>query len=182
MQSLIRISELDPRVLSPDSYVVFGGSFDPIHRGHINAIRQLLEAFPRTILAITEQNPWKDETAAPTNIRRNIAKSVIEAENIPLSDDESSPGVSISNVSYEYAEELVTHYRNTLQGTLYWAVGEDIARSVKEWRNWGTLKVTAIVVNIEINLHSADIREGDASLHPAAVELAKQHKLYGYIS
>ena len=168
--SLIPVSSFDSSQLSKDDYVVFGGTFDPIHAGHVQAIRDLLGKFTQVIVAPTSQNPWKKDSATPLNLRCEMLRLVLEAEGLM--------GVTIHTGGYVYAEELVKVLSANLPGTLYWGVGADIADSVSNWRNWESLGVTTIVVPIQIPTHSTDVREQRTPIHPAAAEFAKKHQLF----
>ncbi len=170
--SLIPVSSFDSSTLSKDDYVVFGGTFDPIHAGHVQAIRDLLGKFARVIVAPTSQNPWKKDSATPLKLRCEMLRLVLEAEKL------LGEAVTIRTTGYVYAEEVVQELRATLPGTLYWAVGADIADSVSNWRNWGNLGVTSVIVPIQVLTHSTEVREHRADIHPAAAEFAKKHQLF----
>ena len=45
------------------------GSFDPIHIGHINIIREALNYVDKVILVPSGHNPWKKNNPAPLDLR-----------------------------------------------------------------------------------------------------------------
>lgn len=172
MVQLIRIADLRAENIPSDSAVVFGGTFDPFHLGHLDVTRELLKFFKSVIIAPTSQNPWKTEQPTPLELRRQMIELILKAEKV-------SSGVELSSSSYVFAEELVQEFRTQRPGAaLYWAVGEDSADSVSRWRNWDNLNVPTIVCPIRINLHATAIRSGDRPIHPAIAALVKEKRLY----
>ena len=175
--SFYSIQDLEKLTISSCDYVIFGGSFDPIHEGHVNAIRHLLRFFTKVVIAVTRKNPYKPNTPAPSTLRRLFVYDVLRYENISVINNENGnidcllntahKSVIISELDYTFSQEVVSYYRSKLQGTLYWAVGEDIKNSVSSWKNWNELNVSMIVVPIDIELHSKNIREEHYKLHPA---------------
>jgi nicotinate-nucleotide adenylyltransferase len=166
----------------PENYFgVFGGTFDPIHAGHINALRLLLSHSISVLIAPSVQNPWKDRKPTPINIRRQMIRAALRHEKLPLvkSLSVSRPGVAVSTSSYVYSEELVRQLRAAGSGPFFWIVGEDLADEVKNWRNWVELGLLAVIVPVNIDVHAVQIRSGEAGLHPALEAIALTHGLYG---
>ena len=165
--------------IAADDFVVFGGTFDPIHEGHLSIIRSSLELFSTVIIAATTENPWKPDKPTPIALRKEMIELVLAAESLPLTDEFGGKGVSIYPFDYQYSEEVVSELRsNTDRGKLYWAVGEDTAPEVPRWRNWTTLDVPVIVCPIVIELHATAIRAGTTAVHPALSEFITTHNLY----
>ncbi len=162
------------------SYVVFGGTFDPIHEGHISAIRNLLQQFDTVIVAPTERNPWKELPMTSLSKRVAMIELVLNAESLPFTfvSNELQPGLILSSITYVYAEELVQKFRHTFQGNLHWAIGEDQQESVERWRNWQTLQVPIVSVPIEIDIHSTAVRQGESLPHPAIRNFIDAEQLY----
>ncbi|HQH28811.1 MAG TPA: adenylyltransferase/cytidyltransferase family protein, partial [Oligoflexia bacterium] len=156
MPSLVQIADFDPSTRQPEDYVVFGGTFDPIHEGHVNAVRRLARLFPLVIVAPTSQNPWKLDQAQPVPFALRVAmiQLALDAEEMPHIRDLTDFGIAVADKEYIYAEDAVRYFRALRPGKLYWACGEDIAHTIQHWRNWETLGVTTIVVPIEIDTHS----------------------------
>lgn len=175
---LLPEKSLTSKDFAQNDYVVFGGTFDPFHEGHLGAMNRLLELFPLVVLAPTTENPWK--TARPTSLELRIAmiELVVTSNALGLCDQLTKQGVYICRDGYQYAEELVKKFRAQRQGTLYWAVGEDIADQVKDWKEWPSLGVSSVVLPIEPIVHAADIRSGRAKVLPSLKEFVKKHSLY----
>lgn len=193
MTTLLDIQRCPAEGFAAEDYVIFGGTFDPFHQGHAAVVRALAGLFRTVVVAPTEANPWKAERPSPLALRREMIRLVLEHEGmratigginevqVPAEGAApSEPRIVITEIPYVYAEELVREFRRTLRGTLYWAVGEDSAEQVHLWRNWESLGVASIVHPVVEQIHAADIRSGRKQLHPALVELAQAHHLYGY--
>lgn len=176
---ILNIEEITSVALTPEDYVVFGGTFDPIHEGHVTVIKRILSFFVKVIVAPTEANPWKKEKPTPLALRKAMIEEVLRAENLPLAASPEQNGVRIETYPYFYSEELVDYLRTSQSGTLYWAVGADSAESVKDWRNWKDKQVTTLVLPIEIHAHAVLVRTGQALAHPAIRPFIKQRHLYG---
>lgn len=180
MSSIIPLAEINPSNLGPADYAVFGGTFNPIHEGHIQALHSLCRLFPLVVAAPTKINPWKQNQPepAPLELRREMIRLALEAEGIAVTAELSGNGVYISGLDYVYTEELVNHLRRRRAGQIYWVVGADIADSVQHWKNWDNLEITAVVVPIVIDTHATLVRSGAAKAHPALVEFIRDHRLY----
>ena len=178
--SLIPISDLAINPPQPEDYVVFGGSFDPPHEGHLTIIRSALSFFKRLILAPTAENPWKDFKPVPLDARVQMLNILLKAEKIPIADSLGAHGVSISTLAYKYSEELVVSLRTQFSGNQYWVVGEDSKDSVTNWRNWDKLGVPVLFAPVIIQRHSTDVRQNSLDIHPAIRQYAVERGLYGY--
>lgn len=178
--SLIPIANLAAEPPPASAYVVFGGTFDPIHLGHVDVIRSLARCFSTTIVAPTAKNPWKHDEPEPTplELRLEMIELVLAAEGITLSPTPLDKGVHVLRQGYVYAEEVVKELREKRSGRLYWAVAEDLADSVHEWRNWNQLDVPVAVLPIQHNIHATKIREGLEAIHPALQSFIVTKQLY----
>ena len=175
---ILELDELGPGTVETADYVVFGGTFDPIHEGHVSVVRRLTPVFSTIIVAATAANPWKPEKPTPLELRATMIEMVLRAEKFSLAPTAEGPGIFITRETYCYSEELVDHLRAARSGRLFWAVGADSSSSVKDWRNWGSKGVTTVVLPIEIDAHAVLVRRGEAKPHPAIQELIRTEKLY----
>ena len=177
--SLIHLNELDRAVQLLDrDVVVFGGTFDPIHQGHIDLVQTLRQYFSHIILAPATANPWKQRQPTRLSDRAEMIRLVCAYEAIPLVAAPSEPGVFLDAHGYTYVAEYVTGLRSSCSSRIFWAVGEDLAESVPKWKDWDTLGISAVVLPINLEIHATDVRSKREAPHPAIQEFCRQNRLY----
>ncbi|MCB0324969.1 MAG: adenylyltransferase/cytidyltransferase family protein [Bdellovibrionales bacterium] len=181
MSDVVRFAELFEKRnrLAPDDFVIYGGTFDPIHSGHVTVLRSLLTLFQSCILAPASSNPWKPVPPTDLDLRIAMIELVLKAESLPTTDTPEGTGIFIVGEGYVYSEDLVARLRDLRRGAIYWAVGEDGAASVRQWRNWEQLDITAVVLPVIDPVHATDIRLGLAPVHHALLGFCRKHGLYG---
>jgi nicotinate-nucleotide adenylyltransferase len=118
--------------LSP--VLLFGGSFDPIHHGHLIVARFAAERLgcPRVVLVPAAAPPHKPgEDLAPTEDRLAMCRlGVCDDPQFEVSDFETSrPGPN-------YTIETIVHFRHVLPegAMIYWLVGSDTLLELGTWR------------------------------------------------
>ncbi len=113
---------------------IFGGSFNPIHKGHISIARQVLSltALEEVWFMVTPQNPFKqNERLIDDNLRLEMTRKALENE----------PGLVCSD--YEFHLPRPTYTWSTLQSlvrdfpndTFALVIGADNWLSFPRWRN-----------------------------------------------
>ncbi|MCM2266683.1 MAG: bis(5'-nucleosyl)-tetraphosphatase (symmetrical) YqeK [Elusimicrobiales bacterium] len=119
--------------------IIYGGSFDPPHRGHLAlaraALRQLRPAAFYFVPAF--QAPFKDFQPLPFSERRGMLAAALAEAGLA-----SRPEVKIS--SFEaglkrvvYTYETVAHFRRLHPGApLYFLMGSDCLADFRRWRRW----------------------------------------------
>lgn len=175
---LIDAQTLGSAQLPPRALVVFGGTFDPVHEGHMGVLRKLVPCFQRVIVGVTGQNPWKEAPGASYAQRLEMLRLALDAEGLQFSEEEESNGLILLDYPYVYAEELVRHLRTKFNFPVYWAVGEDSRDDVARWKNWDSLHVPVLVMPVLINTHAAKVRSGELPPHPALSKYIKENRLY----
>ncbi|MCH5164707.1 MAG: bis(5'-nucleosyl)-tetraphosphatase (symmetrical) YqeK [Clostridiales bacterium] len=114
--------------------VIFGGSFDPVHRGHEAIINLLADRFDKVLVVPTYVSPFKkDSKVAPARLRLEMLRSCAFKNNVIISDYE------ITKPECSYSIETVRHFYADDQ-QLYFAIGSEGARSVDKWRQADELK------------------------------------------
>ncbi len=109
----------------------FGGTFDPIHHGHLgllNIVKDKL-TIDDVYLLPTKQPPWKSEMA-PINHRLAMINLALPDNSFHIDDFElNCEGVS-------YTIDTIKHFHSLFQGDeLYYLIGSDQANLFHEWKD-----------------------------------------------
>jgi len=133
--------------------VFFGGSFDPIHLGHLFVAQEAAEAVAAsTVLFVpTGRNPLKPGSAgaSATDRLEMVRRAVVHNESFAVSD------VEVGSVNYEGAEPSYTEATvrtlidaGTLVSRPALIIGDDLLLELPRWRNYKALlaEVRLIVV------------------------------------
>ena len=155
--------------MSADFYI-FGGTFDPIHEGHVGVLREL--SAKNVVIAPTEINPFKNQPSQSLAKRIKMIERVLDYEKIEHSmlDPKLSPekGLYISDFKYSYVCDFVTWWQSNFSGEIFWVIGPDLLEQVKTWKNWDIMNLKVYVCKSYANgLHSTDVRELKHPMHPA---------------
>lgn len=187
---------------------VFGGTFDPVHKGHVAVLRAAAEALKpdKIIVAPAYKNPLKTSMpGASANQRVTMCKKAFSG---------------ISNVSvclYEirkkkpvYTIETIRYLRKRFgQNKEYiFICGSDTAKNLSRWRDIDKLcKICAFAVAVrrgaviknsarvsyeipmkQVHVEASDIRSrmqakklNERSLPPGIFQWIKENNLYGYV-
>jgi nicotinate-nucleotide adenylyltransferase len=128
-------SQAVPRVStpSPPRIALFGGSFDPVHLGHLlvaQAAREEL-GLSRLFFVPAAQSPFKPELkTTPANLRLRLLRLAL-AGNAWCEIDEQE--IRRGGVSYTI-ETLRDYARGYPQATLFYLIGEDHLPALPRWR------------------------------------------------
>lgn len=116
---------------------VFGGSFDPVHLGHVNLVKQVREIcrLDKVVIMPAAVSPFK------TDIARKAASGEDRLEMCRLAFEEL-PFVKISG--YEVSQKEVSYTVNTLRhihevhpnDEIFFIMGGDMLLSFEKWRNY----------------------------------------------
>lgn len=121
---------------------LFGGSFDPIHKGHISIIEGALKKMDYVVVIPTARNSFKrGRILNPAPYRYYMTCDALEklGKRVIVSDIEFSfPGISYTYLTI--SQLLHDDYIKKLIGTdedisLYWICGSDILKSFDKWSN-----------------------------------------------
>lgn len=131
-------------------HIIYGGSFDPLHFGHIDIVSNLSKRFDSVIVVPAYVSPFKSGAMIDGDLRLKLCKKVFKGYN----------NVVVSN--YEIKREGVSYSVNTAKvyakkcDTLFWAIGSEELSRLGEWQDIKTLAklVTFYVIerpNFEID-------------------------------
>lgn len=123
---------------------VFGGSFDPVHFGHIDIVKNSERLFDRVIVVPSYISPFKTgELADDGAARYKLCKKVFESDKTEVSRYE------ISKKGVSYSVDTASYYKKKYaDAELYWILGSEELIRLGGWRNMDKLKtlVTFFVV------------------------------------
>jgi nicotinate-nucleotide adenylyltransferase len=179
---------------------IYGGTFDPVHHGHLILARQALEEFKldRLIFVPAAESPFKlHNHTVPASDRLAMLRLAIKAE-----DRFEVDALEIERGGVSYSIDTVKMFRSRdPEAELFFLVGEDNAYRLTEWHRFEELrKLVAFVVlsrsedfqspeypvvQRRIEISSTEIRNRVANresityLVPESVKLyIEQHQLY----
>lgn len=111
-----------------------GGSFDPVHFGHLIAAQDVLEQFKldRLFLVPAAQAPLKPSDVQSTSADRlSMLRAAIEWDRrLEISDYELTKG------GVSYTIDSVRHFRSQFPGArLFWVIGGDQLPLLHKWKD-----------------------------------------------
>jgi nicotinate-nucleotide adenylyltransferase len=124
-----------------NSLVIFGGSFNPPHNGHIIIAQMVKELFKKSDFHIVPSSiPPHKEVEVPFGIRYELTKIAFKKTGLFVSDVENKLG------GVSYAINTVNHYKKTFDN-IFFLVGEDALLTIEKWYKYEELlnKVKMIV-------------------------------------
>lgn len=121
----------------PEKVLVFGGTFDPPHLGHMGLLKAALNAVqPGKVLVIPASvPPHKAQSATPAPLRMQMCKCFLPLfENIEISD------IEINRSGKSYTFDTITQLEQENPGAqLYLCIGGDMLRTFTEWYRYKEL-------------------------------------------
>lgn len=113
--------------------LVFGGTYDPIHIGHLLSAESLCEILePDLVLFVPSSvSPHKNSVQTSFEIRFRMLELALESfpKFQPSNIEQTLGGISYT---YRTLEKLHEDYP---KAKLFWAIGEDNAKSFDKWKN-----------------------------------------------
>lgn len=114
---------------------LFGGSFDPIHLGHLEVAqkaRQSLE-LEKIIFIPCRQSPHKDQAPGATD-RQRLEMLTLALQNLPWA---TIDPFELENPPPSYTWKTIRYLKNTLpdQAKLFLIIGEDQWATLPDWKN-----------------------------------------------
>ncbi|WP_421790074.1 nicotinate-nucleotide adenylyltransferase [Hyphobacterium sp.] len=167
-----RAPPLKGEALTPGMTVgLFGGSFDPVHAGHLHVAHTALRhlSLDRVWWIVSPQNPLKHRKAGDF-LRRYIAvREAASAPRMVISDIEHRAGI------YTTAELVAVLSQRYPRVRFVWIMGADNLRQFHRWHRWRDI---AKAMPIAIIARPQDpIR---ARLAPAARQMARHRVKEGH--
>lgn len=116
---------------------IFGGSFDPVHKGHVSLVSELKKALEldEIIVMPTGISPFKkDMERRPASGADRIEMCRLAFADMPFA---TVSDYEVSRVGVSYTFDTVRHFRSLYPNDkLFWLVGGDMLKSFDRWKNW----------------------------------------------
>jgi nicotinate-nucleotide adenylyltransferase len=127
---------------------ILGGTFDPIHIGHLIAASAVHEELNLdTVVFMPAGDPWqkRDHEISPAQQR-------LEMVAIAIKDDArfQASDIEITRSGPTYAIDSVRQWKQeNLQDELFWIVGSDALAGISTWHEWEAFvrEVSVVAVN-----------------------------------
>ncbi len=112
---------------------LFFGSFNPIHKGHEDIAKYMLQFFDEVWLMVSPQNPFKtNQTLAPVQLRLEWAKTVF-ANNASIKVSDIETYLPLPSYTFQTLEHLQkTHPTNTFSLIM----GSDNLPQFYKWKEY----------------------------------------------
>lgn len=145
---------------------LFGGSFDPIHQGHVLPVREARRALglDRVLYLVTARPPHKRRALAPPHARYAMVEmALLEEEGLYASPYELVLDRPV------YTIETLEHFRQAEPGAdLHLLIGGDSFADLHLWYRWREIPAAARLVVLTRPGWELDAR----ALHPELAALA----------
>lgn len=126
--------------------IIFGGTFDPIHNGHLRIAEEASKKFDSSVIFVPAKSPrWKspEETS---NQRLDMLKLALESVNFKyeISDFELNSSAEIN-----YSIDTIKYLKNTNKDEkLYFLIGADQVNKFNEWKDAKEISELAQIVYV----------------------------------
>tara|TARA_B100001996_G_C18662835_1_gene593740 strand:- start:93 stop:638 length:546 start_codon:yes stop_codon:yes gene_type:complete len=123
---------------------IFGGSFDPPHKGHLIIAKQVIKKIKLNKLfwLVAKKNPFKKVAHLNLNKRIELSKNLVKSEKkiiVKFLDNRMKSSRTINNIMY-----LIRKNKNS---KFFLIIGSDNLINFHKWKSWKKIiKVTTLVV------------------------------------
>jgi nicotinate-nucleotide adenylyltransferase len=125
---------------------LFGGSFNPVHEGHLLVAEQTIQKLGLDALwvLVTPGNPLKDvRELAPLADRVRAARALLDHPRIKVTGFEAAQG-------FTYSWQTVMFLKKTLKDRHFvWIMGADNLSQLHLWRRWRSIADLAPIVVVD---------------------------------
>ncbi|GAB6088016.1 nicotinate-nucleotide adenylyltransferase [Alkaliphilus crotonatoxidans] len=141
-------------------YGILGGTFDPIHNGHLFIAQIVLEALQlNKILFIPNRiSPFKEKESVTEAYHRGVMTEIATADNLYF--DVSSVEIQRSGYSYtiDTVRQLISE--NPVDTALYFIIGTDVFMEIEGWKDYRELlKLINLVIVTRGNFDNRKLDE-----------------------
>ncbi len=114
--------------------LVFGGSFDPVHKGHAAILKKALQVIKPDVAHIVPayHSPFKAKSPTPFKLRMQMARAAFA----PLADNLVFDDYELKRGGKTYSYQLVQYLRERYESPdIYLLVGTDCLNDLHAWKN-----------------------------------------------
>lgn len=111
--------------------VLFGGTFDPVHDGHVMMVESLLHAFPNaTVHVIPNHQPPHRASMASSEHRLAMLKAAMDGMSQAVVN-----AIELDRIGPSYTVDTLRVFREQfgIEESLVFCLGADAARAVDQW-------------------------------------------------
>lgn len=130
-----------------EKVVLFGGTFDPVHNGHLIAARRVAERrrFKRITLVPAASPPHKDPARAAGRHRLNMLRLAVEGEQMFEVCD-----VELRRAGPSFTFDTLSQVRDSRGGNvpLCWLIGADMLEQVHTWHRAAEVVEAAEIITM----------------------------------
>lgn len=142
------ITTLVASILGDMKVGILGGTFDPIHIGHLIAASSVYEALNLdSIVFMPAGDPWQKR-----NRELSTGQQRLEMVKLAIADDSrfEASDIEINRSGPTYAIDTVREWKKAFpEQELFWIVGSDALGGITTWHEWEAFvsEVTIVAVN-----------------------------------
>ncbi|MDR0953113.1 MAG: nicotinate (nicotinamide) nucleotide adenylyltransferase [Elusimicrobiota bacterium] len=114
--------------------LIYGGSFDPVHKGHFALLKAAVAHLnpDKTHIFTAYQSPFKDTSAVPFKVRQSLAKTVLSPISPNIIFDDFEQKAARITYTWQTIEHIKKLYPNA---KIYLLIGTDCLNSIHTWKN-----------------------------------------------
>ena len=154
---------------------VYGGTFDPVHLGHLSVARSVREAFDlkRILFIPARQSPLRDPPLASARDRLAMVRQAIDG----LPDFDVS-AIDIERPGRSYMIDTLKRLAVQHPGAeLFLILGADAVAELPAWREADRILAAAQIIAVPRPRHSTEIPPEVLALHPKAARRIHVHRM-----
>ncbi|MBI2604639.1 MAG: nicotinate (nicotinamide) nucleotide adenylyltransferase [Deltaproteobacteria bacterium] len=163
---------MKPRVQAKGAVAVFGGSFNPIHAGHVELIRKIQERFSFNPLYVVPCGIQPRKGAlehAPEARLEMTSEAVREIAGVRVSDFEIQGAIKTTEPSYSLT--TIKHFKDAHPGRcVFFILGEDAFAKIEGWHGFPEiLSACGFIVVRRKGAGASEKARAVARAHPSAL-------------
>lgn len=112
----------------------YGGTFDPVHRGHVHVVDYLSQLVPGAVVHVVIAYQPVHKRCTDFKTRLAMLQLALQDKNAEIDLIETTfQGPSVTQVTLQKLRALYP------QTPLIWVMGDDVLNSLTQWQNWQAL-------------------------------------------